>query len=83
MNSKDTWYGIIIYAIAIAICNLAFTLVVVGILNLICFIEKIELLGLEGFFSCYAVGYVTLFILNVSILNDYLDKSKDKDKEIK
>jgi hypothetical protein len=83
VTNKDTWYGITIYAITISICNFAFTLVVVGILNLIFFIEKIELLDLEGFLSCYAIGYVVLFMLNISVLNDYLEKLKNKDKEIK
>lgn len=78
MTNKDNWYWIILYAVVIALYDFAFTLIVVGILDLIFFIERIELLDLEGFFSCYIIGYIILFILNINVLNECLKNDKEK-----
>ena len=78
MNNRNNWYWIILYAIVIALYNFAFTLIVVGILDLIFFIERIKLLDLEGFFSCYIIGYIILFILNINVLNECLKNNKEK-----
>lgn len=78
MTNKDNWYWIILYSIVIALYNFAFTLIVIGILDLIFFIEKIKPLGLQGFFSCYIIGYIILFILNINVLNECLKNDKEK-----
>ena len=78
MTNRNSWYWIILYSIVMALYNFAFTLIVIGILNLIFFIEKIKPLDLQGFFSCYIIGYIILFILNINVLNECLKNDKEK-----
>lgn len=78
MTNKNNWYWIILYLIVVALYNFAFTIFIVSILDLVFFIGKIKLLSLDGFFSCYLIGYVILFVLNINILNEYLKNNKEK-----
>jgi thiamine transporter ThiT len=63
-------YKWISYAIAIGIWNTMFTGILVGILNLLYSYLGCSLLNLSNIVATYIFGYITLFVLNVKIIDE-------------
>lgn len=67
---KDDSYYLAIYAIAIAVWNLAFTLIVFGLAHIILFLLNMNSWGFKELFIIYVVGYIILFMENLDITKD-------------
>ena len=69
MKKEDSYY-LAIYAIAIAIWDLAFTLIIAGGLQLVFYMFNVELWGAKELIIAYLIGYIILFATNLDIIED-------------
>ena len=82
MKNKNNWYWLAIYAIVVALYNFAFTFLIVAIISAIVYFAGWEIIGLGNFYLfSYSIGYIILFIGNISVLKEYVKKQELEKEE--
>ena len=82
MTKKDNWYWLAIYAIVVALCNFAFTFLIVSILSAVVYFARWKIIDFWNFFIfSYCIGFVVLFIGNIGVLKEYIKKQESEGEE--
>ena len=82
MKNKNNWYWLAIYAIAVALCDFAFTFLIVSILSAVVYFAGWKIIGFWNFFIfSYCIGFVILFIGNIRVLKEYIKKQESEEEE--